>query len=91
MVDKLEGMKLIRWILEEVIFSGNYQCDFTIQENAQSLVPETWALGTVWEIVALSLAVWVGVKDFRSQPSTGSVMGDCLSVLMKTHMLYFAR
>ncbi|KIK47974.1 hypothetical protein CY34DRAFT_8622 [Suillus luteus UH-Slu-Lm8-n1] len=75
---------------EEIIFSGNYQCDFTIQESAQSLVPKTWVLGTVWEIVALFLAVWVGVKDFRSQPSTGSVMGDCLSVLMKTHMLYFA-
>jgi hypothetical protein len=90
MVDRLGGMKLIRWIPEELIFSGNYQCNFTIL-NAQSLIQKTWILGTVWEIVALCLAVWVAVKDFRTQPSTGSVMGDCLAVLMKTHVLYFLR
>lgn len=75
---------------EELVLSGSYQCNFDYQGNAQILIPKTWILGTVWEVIALCLAAWVAVKHFRQQPPTGSIMGDCFAVLMKTHMLYFA-
>lgn len=75
---------------EELIFSDNSHCNFDFQGNTQLLIPKTWILGTVWEVTALCLAVWVAVKHFRQQQSTGSIMGDCFAVLMKTHMLYFA-
>ncbi|KAG1756144.1 hypothetical protein EDD22DRAFT_912690 [Suillus occidentalis] len=54
-----------------------------------------WMLNTVWEVVALCLSVWIAVKHFRDMrrllgPSTGSTIGDCFRVLMKSHVLYFA-
>ncbi|KAG1777343.1 hypothetical protein EV702DRAFT_1102651 [Suillus placidus] len=65
--------------------SGDCQCDFDFEGNAQLLIQKTWVLGTVWEAIALCLAVWVAVKHFHQQPPTGSIMGDCFTVLMKTH------
>ncbi|KAG2341795.1 hypothetical protein BDR05DRAFT_949364 [Suillus weaverae] len=52
----------------------------------------TWILGTVWEILALCLAAWIAVKHFRElqQHSAGGIIKDCVTVLMETHMLYFA-
>ena len=52
-----------------------------------------WVLSTVWEILALCLAIWTAVKHFRElqRPSTGWTVGDCFTVLIKTHVLYFAR
>ncbi|KIK42348.1 hypothetical protein CY34DRAFT_151496 [Suillus luteus UH-Slu-Lm8-n1] len=53
-----------------------------------------WILTTVWEILALCLSVWIAVKHFRDLrrlgPSTGSMVGDCFGVLLKSHVLYFA-
>jgi hypothetical protein len=50
-------------------------------------------LGTVWEVLALFLAVRITVKHFRElrQHSAGGIIGDCFTVLMKTHVIYFAR
>ncbi|KAG2362652.1 hypothetical protein BDR07DRAFT_1015016 [Suillus spraguei] len=47
----------------------------------------TWILGTVWEVVALCLAVRIAVKHFceLQQHSTRGIM-----VLMQTHVSYFA-
>jgi hypothetical protein len=47
---------------------------------------------TVWEVLALSLAVWIVIKHFRElrRSSTGWTTRDCFAVLIKTHMLYFA-
>ncbi|KAG1883246.1 hypothetical protein F4604DRAFT_1920436 [Suillus subluteus] len=52
----------------------------------------TWILDTVWEVVALCLAVWITVKHFRElrQHSTRGIIGDSFTVLMKTHVSYFA-
>jgi len=52
-----------------------------------------WVLGTVWEVVALCLAVWIAVKHFRElrQHSTRGIIGDCFTVLMQTHVSYFTR
>ncbi|KAG2348157.1 hypothetical protein BDR05DRAFT_957852 [Suillus weaverae] len=53
-----------------------------------------WMLNTVWEVLALCLSVWIAVKHFRDLrrlgPSTGSTIGDCFRVLIKSHVLYFA-
>ncbi|KAG2356636.1 hypothetical protein BDR07DRAFT_433518 [Suillus spraguei] len=56
------------------------------------LLQITWVIGnTVWEVIALCFAVWIAVKHFRElrQYSTGGIVGDCLAVLMKTHVFYF--
>ncbi|OAX36339.1 hypothetical protein K503DRAFT_867650 [Rhizopogon vinicolor AM-OR11-026] len=76
---------------EEFILSGNHICD---NAGGSQLVSITWILGTVWEIIALCLAVWIAVKHFRELrrlgSSTGSIVGDCFTVLIKTHAFYFA-
>jgi hypothetical protein len=53
----------------------------------------TWILSTVWEVLALCLAVWIVVKHLRElqRSSTGWAIGDCFAVLMRTHVIYFAR
>ncbi|KAG2353182.1 hypothetical protein BDR07DRAFT_736164 [Suillus spraguei] len=76
----------------ELILSGTYQCFFVPAEDIILLSPLTWILGTVWEVLAMCLAVWIAVKHFRElrRHSTGGILGDCFMVLMKTHLLYFA-
>ncbi|KIK33687.1 hypothetical protein CY34DRAFT_689491 [Suillus luteus UH-Slu-Lm8-n1] len=58
------------------------------------LISMTWILTTIWEVLALCLSVWIAVKHFRDLrrlgPSTGSTIGDCFRVLLKSHVVYFA-
>jgi hypothetical protein len=76
----------------EYILSGTYQCmidyagDFVFLDSMASI------LDTVWEVLTLCLAVWIAVKHFRElrQHSTSGIIGDCFTVLMKTHVSYFA-
>ncbi|KAG2032125.1 hypothetical protein BDR03DRAFT_970982 [Suillus americanus] len=77
---------------EEFILSGTYQCMISHAGDSSSLSSTTWILGTAWEVLALCLAVWIAVKHFRElrQHSTSDVLGDCFTVLMKTHVSYFA-
>lgn len=52
-----------------------------------------WILSTIWEVFALCLAVWIVVKhlyELQRSP-TGWVVRDCFTVLMRTHVVYFAR
>jgi hypothetical protein len=53
----------------------------------------TWVLGTVWEVFALCLAVWIAVKHFRDlrRHSTRGIIRDSFTVLVQTHVNYFAR
>jgi hypothetical protein len=79
---------------EEIILSGTYMCSVNFAEDTILLGSITWILGTVWEVLALCLAVWIAVKHFRElRPHSAGgiigVMGDCFRVMMKTHMLYF--
>ncbi|KAG2341796.1 hypothetical protein BDR05DRAFT_427525 [Suillus weaverae] len=78
---------------EELILSGTYQCSINFAEGIPLLDAVTWILATMWEILALCLAVWIAVKHFRElrQHSAGGIIGDCFTVLIKTHVLYFAR
>jgi hypothetical protein len=45
-------------------------------------------MDTVWEVLALCLAVWIVVKHFRRLP-TGWTIEDCFTVLIKAHVFYF--
>ncbi|KAG1905015.1 uncharacterized protein F5891DRAFT_1170574 [Suillus fuscotomentosus] len=60
--------------------------------NIPLLASINWILVTVWEVLALCLAVWIAVKHFRElrQHSAGGIIEDCFMVLMKTHVVYFA-
>ncbi|KAG2341288.1 hypothetical protein BDR05DRAFT_965833 [Suillus weaverae] len=81
-------------VAEEVILSGTYMCNYGFDADSQLLASMVWMLNTVWEVIALCLSVWVAVKHFRDLrrlgPSTGSTIGDCFRVLIKSHVLYFA-
>ncbi|KAG2132955.1 hypothetical protein DEU56DRAFT_913985 [Suillus clintonianus] len=77
---------------EELILSGTYACTIGYADNFSLLDSITWILGTIWEVLALCLAVWIAVKHFRElrQYSAGGIIGDCFTVLIKSHVLYFA-
>jgi hypothetical protein len=87
--------QLIGQTPEELILSGFHLCGYNYEGDAQLLFSMIWMLNTVWEVLALCLSVWIAVKHFRDLrrlgPSTGSTIGDCFRVLMKSHVLYFAR
>jgi hypothetical protein len=79
---------------EGLVLSGTYLCSIGYTKDIiYFLGCLTWILGTVWEVFALCLALWIAVKHFRElrQHSTGGVMEDCFTVLIKSHVLYFAR
>ncbi|KAG2154467.1 uncharacterized protein EDB93DRAFT_1248262 [Suillus bovinus] len=77
---------------EELILSGTHQCSTVFGGNIQFLISMTWILFLVWEILALCLAVWIAVKRFRElrSRSAGEIVGDSYTVLIKTHVVYFA-
>ncbi|KAG2338072.1 hypothetical protein BDR05DRAFT_728134 [Suillus weaverae] len=77
---------------EEFILSGTYQCMNAYIGDAPLMGTMTWILDTVWEVLALCLAVWIAVKHFRElrQHSASGIIGDCFTVLMQTHVSYFA-
>ncbi|KAG2107481.1 uncharacterized protein F5147DRAFT_774310 [Suillus discolor] len=77
---------------EELILSGTYMCRISYTGDALVLDFVTWILYIVWEVLTLCLAVWIAVKHFRELRlhGAGEIIGDCLTVLMKTHLLYFA-
>jgi len=79
---------LIQQISEASVLSGQYIC-LTVALVDTLLLATTWILGTVWEVLTLSLAVWIAIKHFRELP-TGWTIEDCFKVLIRSHVLYFA-
>ncbi|KAG1898362.1 uncharacterized protein F5891DRAFT_1191045 [Suillus fuscotomentosus] len=77
---------------EELILSGTYQCQIYYPEDIIFLDSITWILGTVWEVIALCLAVWIAIKHLREmrQHSAGGIIQDYFTMLMKTHVVYSA-
>ncbi|KAG1787054.1 uncharacterized protein HD556DRAFT_1530658 [Suillus plorans] len=79
---------------EELILSGTHQCliGSYYEEDIPLLNYISWMVSIAWEVLALSLAVWIAVKHFRElrRHSAGGIIGDCFTVLMKTHVVYFA-
>ncbi|KAG1754688.1 hypothetical protein EDD22DRAFT_850448 [Suillus occidentalis] len=90
----LAAMGLKYMVTAELILSGIHMCGYDYEGDAQLLDSIIWVLSTVWEVLALCLSVWITVKHFRDLrrlgPSSGSTIGDCFRVLMKSHVLYFA-
>ncbi|KAG2351170.1 hypothetical protein BDR07DRAFT_110716 [Suillus spraguei] len=78
---------------EELVLSGTYQCSFNSTGDTLLLASIAWILAIVCEVLALCLAVWIAVQHFRElrRHSAGGIIGDCFTVLMKTHTLYFTR
>ncbi|KAG1787098.1 uncharacterized protein HD556DRAFT_1530680 [Suillus plorans] len=78
---------------EDFILSGTYQCIFH-PIDGQFLSTGTWIIlgTTAWEIVALCFVVRIAVKHFRElrRYSTGGIVGDYFTVLVKSHIVYFA-
>ncbi|KAG2051189.1 hypothetical protein BDR06DRAFT_1010557 [Suillus hirtellus] len=76
---------------EEYILSGTYECATTYGDNTILLNSITWIFGSAWEVLVLFLATWIAIKHFRElrQHSTGGVIKDCFTVLIKSHMFYF--
>lgn len=76
---------------EELVLSGTYVCD--IAEAQPQLVHWTRVIGTIWEALALCLAVRIAIKHFRElkRPgvSTGSTIEECIAMLIKSQVLYF--
>lgn len=77
---------------EEFILSGTYQCSYNYEGDARLLNSMTWILCTIWEVLTLCLAVWIAVKHFCElpKPLRARTIGDCLTVIIKTHVVYFA-
>lgn len=77
---------------EELLLYGIYECAYSYENGVQRLIIMVWILNMVWEVLALCLAIWIAIKHFRELrgPSTACTVGDCFTVLIKTHVLYFA-
>jgi preprotein translocase subunit SecG len=88
-------VELIGQTKEEAILSGTYACNYDIEGNAEFLAMILWIITTAWEVLALCLALWIAVKQFRDLrglgSSAGSTIVDMFTVLIKSHILYFAR
>jgi hypothetical protein len=82
---------------EVLILYGNFfQCasDFRGGLDNLLLALMTWSLPALWEVIALCLAVRIAARRLRElqRPLTGWInAGDCFAVLIKTHVVYFAR
>ncbi|KAG2053904.1 hypothetical protein BDR06DRAFT_1008273 [Suillus hirtellus] len=77
---------------EEFILSGTYQCTIGYSGDSLVLYHVIWILSIVWEVLTLCLAVWIAVEHFRESRlhATGEIIRDYFTVLIKTHVVYFA-
>ena len=79
-------------LLEEFVLSGIHCC--ILEGDNGVLTLNTWILKTLWEVLALCLAAWIAVKHFhelrRFGSSTRLTIRDYVTVLLRTHIGYFA-
>jgi len=76
-------------IWDEVVFSSIYRC--VGRGGNPNVISEAWILNMVWEALVLCLAMRIAIKRFIElrRLSTGWRTGDCFTVLIKSHVLYF--
>ncbi|KAG1871229.1 hypothetical protein DFJ58DRAFT_910865, partial [Suillus subalutaceus] len=77
---------------KEVVLSGTYVCNIDYVGDTVLLYTITWILALAWEVLLLCLAVRIAVKRLRElrKHSQRGIFRDCFTVLMKTHVSYFA-
>jgi hypothetical protein len=80
---------------EEFILSDMHFCVYDYEGDSLLLISMIWTLNAVWEVLALSLLIWIAMKHFRDLrrfgPSTGLTIRGCFRVLIKSQVFYFAR
>ncbi|KAG1738343.1 uncharacterized protein EDB91DRAFT_454165 [Suillus paluster] len=76
----------------ELILSGTYICTYVYTDGVGetywiSIMP--WVLTTVWEVLALCLAVWIAARHFYGLhgSSTGWAIGGWFTVLVQPHAM----
>jgi uncharacterized membrane protein (DUF485 family) len=76
---------------EELILSSTHTCTYNTG-TTELPITMIWIINTIWEVLALCLALWVYVRHFRerSRSLAGKIVEDCFTVLIKTHIVYFA-
>jgi hypothetical protein len=84
----------MRWIPGVYVLSGIHYClSYYPEGKIPLLIGGDWeyVAGLIWEIITLSLAVWIVIKHFRElrQQSRWNIR-DCFTVLIQTHVFYFA-
>ncbi|KIK43246.1 hypothetical protein CY34DRAFT_11845 [Suillus luteus UH-Slu-Lm8-n1] len=76
---------------EEHILDGRRMCLSDPDPDQVDLIYESLISTAIWEILASVLAFWIVIKHFRElrNSATGSILGDCFTVLIKSHAFYF--
>jgi hypothetical protein len=87
---RLMCIRLITLISVELVLSGAHLCSYQDSDKDLFLSQMTWTLFTTWEILALCLAIWIAIKHF-CEVSMGWAVGGCFTILIETHVFYFAR
>lgn len=77
---------------QEVILSGSHHCSYKYDGVSGPLDALAWVCYTGWEVLALCLAIRIAIQHFRvlRRSSTGWTIRDSLTVMIKTHVIYFA-
>ncbi|OJA10445.1 hypothetical protein AZE42_05896 [Rhizopogon vesiculosus] len=68
-------------------------CNYSASGDGMIVFEVSWMVATAWETLVLCLAVWIAVRHSRElqRHSTRWTVGDCFTILIKTHVFYFAR
>ncbi|KAG2151203.1 uncharacterized protein EDB93DRAFT_302047 [Suillus bovinus] len=74
---------------QEAVLSGFHTCvddNYIANLNFESLISTA-----AWEILAMFLTLWIVIKHIRElrQLPTGLTIGDCITMLIKSHTFYF--
>lgn len=77
---------------QELILSGTHQCSYNYEGVSGILDALAWVCYTVWEVLTLCLAIRIAIQHFRAlrYSSTGWTIRDSLTVMIQTHVVYFA-
>jgi hypothetical protein len=78
-------------LVGEFVLLGYHECVITNSTYQYNLGYESLIPTATWEILTFVLAVWIVIKHFKElrQSPTGSTIGDCFTVLIKSHAFYF--
>ncbi|KAG1871234.1 hypothetical protein DFJ58DRAFT_492860 [Suillus subalutaceus] len=88
----MAAISMMHISVEEVVLSDTYVCNIGYVGDTVLLYTITWILALAWEVLLLCLAVRIAVKRLRElrKHSQRGIFRDCFTVLMKTHVSYFA-